>query len=80
MNIAAEKIALIQQILQVEDETAFARLRDAVRQLLGSKPTLPPLPDEEVARQLREARQQAATEEVLSVEEVTALTQQWRTT
>lgn len=60
MNIEAEKIALIKQILQLEDEAVFARLRDAVRNALqlpsGAKSSLPLLSDEEVGRQLREAR------------------------
>lgn len=83
MNIEAEKIALIKQILQLEDETVFARLRDAVRNALrlpsGANPSLPLLSDEEVGQQLREARQQATTGDVFKVDEVRALAQQWRT-
>ena len=74
MNLEAEKIALIKQILQLEDEAVFARLQAAVRQTLR----LPTLSDEEVAQQLREARQQAATGDTLSVADVTQLAQQWR--
>ena len=83
MNIEAEKIALIKQILLLEDEEVVSRLRKAVRKALqlpsGKKAALSSLSDEEVANQLREARQQAASGDVISVEEITALAQQWRT-
>ena len=82
MNIEAEKIALIKQILQLDDEEVFSRLRKAVRKALqrpsGKQATLPILSDEEVGCQLQEARQQAATGDVINLDELTALTQQWR--
>jgi hypothetical protein len=83
MNIEAEKLALIKQILQLDDEEVFTRLRRAVRkalQLPGEKQAaLPVLSDEEMERQLQEGRQQAANGDVINLNELTALAQQWRT-
>lgn len=79
----SRKIALIEQIIQLEDKAVFSRLRNAVQKTLrpsvSSKPSRPPLSDEEVGQQLREARQQATAGDTIPVDEVAKLAQQWRT-
>lgn len=52
MNLEAEKLVLIKQIIQVEDETAFTRLREVVGEALSPFP-MPAISDEEIGRQLR---------------------------
>ncbi|WP_375419316.1 hypothetical protein [uncultured Hymenobacter sp.] len=81
MNLAAEKLNFIQQILLL-DEAAFAELQHfvAARGLTHQgNPVAQSISDDELTAQFHEARRQGANEETYSSAEVAALAQQWQT-
>lgn len=78
MDLALEKLNLIQQILLFDEDT-FARLQHLVAaQGLAQPADSATLSDAALAAQFHEAHRQAAAGETYSTAEVLAMTQQWR--
>lgn len=81
MNLATEKLNLIQQILLL-DEATFARLQRVVTTQVLTGKTLAAthsISGEELTAQFHLARQQAVSGETYSTAEVAAIMQQWLT-